>query len=204
MRIFKDEWDSIREANDGRQSDVNVNIFPALMMVTSLIAIASVFFFMFSLKPNKLITIDSNDLTTFTATVAEIKYSRDDSIYIRLDFNDHTIFQVDTFRIYSCNYQYAINNGLLDEVKAGDSITILTNPNSGKDYYHIYSLEKEDKMYLTIQDTNEGLEIEKELKDAKIRTTMITSIVVFVLFGSLTGLLYKLRIDEGGQIEKDI
>ena len=165
------------------------------MILAGIIAAVSLLVLLCSMIPNRLLVIDSDDQTIFTATVIEI-IENNDSIDIRLDFHDHTVFYSDTFRMDTYNYQYAIEKGFLDEVDAGDIITIMTNPNNGPYYYYqIFSLEKDDKFYLTIQETNEGLEVEKEAEDAKSKKTIMICAGVFAVSTliSVMGYLFRAR-----------
>lgn len=164
------------------------------MILTSLVAVIAFLILLISLVPNRLRVVDSDDQTLFTATILEI-VENDDSIYIRLDFHDHTVFYSDTFIMDVYNYKYAVAKGFLDEVKTGDTITIMTNPNNGPYYYYeIFSLKKDDKVYLTVQESNEGLKIENDLEDARSKKIIIICGGVVTLFTLATVINYRFQI----------
>jgi len=169
------------------KSKIYVKVIVVLCVVISTI---SMFVCLYYLFPNRLDVIDASEQTSFTATIIEITESND-FIDIRLDFHDHTIFIGDTFRMDSYNYLYAVSNGFLNDVTPGDTITILTSPYNGPYYfYEIYALEKDDIVYLSVQNTNEGLEAENEINEIQRKDNFLISGVAFLLFGLTAGIIW--------------
>jgi hypothetical protein len=168
--------------------------------------ITSIFFFvaccsisaaLSSLIYNEGNIISLEDTELFTAELSSIEVN-EKSIDFKLDFHNHTIFYYDTFTLDEYNHKYAIDNGILvDNINEHDIVTIRTTHHSGPyQYYEIYSLEINSKIYVTFENTLEGnLIYNQDIREkSKIISIISFTVLGVSLIGSGLGLSYIVNL----------